>query len=35
MIDNTPKIRVVIRKRPVSKKESAKNDTDIIDVRSV
>lgn len=31
--DNTPKIRVVIRKRPLSKKESQRNDIDIVDVR--
>ena len=31
---SAPKISVVIRKRPVSKKESSKNDFDIIDVRS-
>jgi hypothetical protein len=30
--DNTPKIRVVIRKRPINKKELAKGDTDIITV---
>ena len=28
-----PKIRVVIRKRPINKKEMSRNDTDIIDVR--
>jgi uncharacterized protein YcgI (DUF1989 family) len=32
-IDNTPKIRVVIRKRPISKKETAKSDVDIVDIR--
>jgi len=31
--DNTPKIRVVIRKRPLSKKELQKGDVDIIDIR--
>jgi hypothetical protein len=31
--DNLPKIRVVIRKRPLNKKESTKNESDIIDVR--
>ncbi len=31
--DNLPKIRVVIRKRPVNKKEIQKNDADIIEVR--
>eukprot|EP01017_Pseudomicrothorax_dubius_P016156 TRINITY_DN1836_c0_g1_i1.p1 TRINITY_DN1836_c0_g1~~TRINITY_DN1836_c0_g1_i1.p1 ORF type:complete len:638 (+),score=143.28 TRINITY_DN1836_c0_g1_i1:107-2020(+) len=30
-----PKIRVIVRKRPLSKKEIARNDTDIIDVRDV
>ena len=30
---NAPKISVVIRKRPVSKKEQTKNDLDIIEVR--
>ena len=32
-IDNTPKIRVVIRKRPINKKELLKNDTNIIEIR--
>lgn len=32
-IDNTPKIRVVIRKRPISKKETSKSDIDIVDIR--
>lgn len=32
-LDNTPKIRVVIRKRPLSKKELQKNEIDIIDIR--
>ncbi len=32
-IDNTPKIKVVIRKRPISKKELGKGDVDIIDLR--
>jgi len=31
--DNTPKIKVVIRKRPISKKELSKGDVDIIDIR--
>ena len=31
--DNTPKIRVVIRKRPIGKKEVQRADIDIIDVR--
>ena len=31
--DQAPKIRVVIRKRPLNKKEMNKNDPDIIDVR--
>lgn len=28
-----PKIRVVVRKRPVSKKEKSKNDADILEKR--
>lgn len=31
---NEPKIKVCIRKRPLNKKESTKNDIDIIDVRT-
>lgn len=31
---DTPKIRVVIRKRPLNKKEESKNDIDIIHVVS-
>ena len=31
--DNTPKIRVVIRKRPLNKKELQRNEIDIIDKR--
>ena len=31
--DNTPKISVLIRKRPLSKKELGKGETDIIDIR--
>jgi kinesin family protein 2/24 len=31
---DTPKIRVVIRKRPLNKKENSRNDTDIINVIS-
>jgi hypothetical protein len=31
---DTPKIRVVIRKRPLNKKETSRNDTDIIHVIS-
>lgn len=31
--DNAPKIRVVIRKRPLGKKELMKNDLDIVDTR--
>jgi len=34
-LDNTPKIRVVIRKRPLNKKEVQKNDQDIVDIRGV
>ena len=29
-----PKIRVIVRKRPLGKKEIAKNDTDIVDIRN-
>ena len=32
-LDNTPKIRVVIRKRPMGKKEIQRNDADIIEIR--
>jgi kinesin family protein 2/24 len=32
-LDNTPKIRVVIRKRPLGKKELQKGDFDIVDIR--
>ena len=32
-LDNTPKIRVVIRKRPMNKRETQRNETDIIDNR--
>ena len=32
-LDNTPKIRVVIRKRPMNKRESQRNELDIIDHR--
>ena len=31
--ENIPKIRVIIRKRPLSKKEQSKNEKDIIDIR--
>lgn len=31
--DNLPKIRVVVRKRPMNKKELQKNDADIIEIR--
>jgi hypothetical protein len=31
--DNTPKIKVVIRKRPISAKEIQKSDMDIVDIR--
>lgn len=30
-----PRIRVIVRKRPLSKKELSRNDMDIIDLRSV
>ncbi len=33
--NNTSKIIVVVRKRPISKKELSKGDTDIIEVRDV
>ena len=29
-----PKIRVIVRKRPLSKKELSKNDTDVVDIRN-
>lgn len=29
-----PKIRVIVRKRPLSKKELAKNDSDVVDIRN-
>ena len=29
-----PKIRVIVRKRPLGKKEIAKNDTDVVDIRN-
>jgi len=32
-MDNTPKIRVIIRKRPLGKKELNRNDNDIIEVK--
>jgi len=32
-LDNTPKIRVIIRKRPLGKKELQKNDTDILEAK--
>lgn len=32
-LDNIPKIRVIIRKRPLGKKELSKGDNDIVDVR--
>lgn len=31
--DNLPKIRVVVRKRPLNRKEIQKNDADIIEIR--
>jgi hypothetical protein len=30
--DKTPKIRVLIRKRPMNKKEFSRNETDIISI---
>lgn len=32
--DKTPKIRVLVRKRPLSKKEQLKNEEDIIEVEN-
>jgi kinesin family protein 2/24 len=32
-LDNTPKIRVVVRKRPLNKRESQKNEVDIVECR--
>jgi len=32
-IDNTPKIRVIVRKRPLNKNEIKKRDQDIVEVR--
>jgi hypothetical protein len=32
-IDNIPKIRVAVRKRPLNKKELNRNEMDIIDIR--
>lgn len=32
-LDNIPKIRVAIRKRPMTKKELSKNDVDIVEAR--
>ena len=32
-VDNLPKIRVVVRKRPMNKKENQKNDADIVEIR--
>lgn len=31
--DSTPKIKVLIRKRPLNKKETQRNEQDIIDIR--
>lgn len=31
--DNTPKIRVIIRKRPLGRKELQRNDADVVDIR--
>jgi kinesin family protein 2/24 len=33
LIDNTPKIQVAIRKRPIGKKELQRNDVDIVEIR--
>ena len=32
IVDNSPKIKVVIRKRPLSKKETLQKELDIIEV---
>jgi kinesin family protein 2/24 len=32
--DSIPKIRVVVRKRPLNKREISKNEMDIIDIRN-
>lgn len=32
--DSIPKIRVIVRKRPLNKKELLKNEMDIIEIRS-
>ena len=32
-IDNTPKIRVIVRKRPLNKNEIKKRDQDIVEIR--
>jgi kinesin family member 2/24 len=33
-INDLPKIRVVVRKRPLNSKEKGKNDKDILDIKS-
>ena len=32
--DNEPKIKVAIRKRPLSSKEKSKGDTDMVEIKS-
>ena len=34
IFQSIPKIRVIVRKRPLGKKEIAKNDTDVVDIRN-
>ena len=29
----TPKIRVIVRKRPLTRKELSKNETDVVDIK--
>ena len=33
-LKDIPRIRVIVRKRPLSKKEQTKNDMDIIEIKS-
>jgi kinesin family protein 2/24 len=33
-IEDQPKIRVVVRKRPLNKKEQQRGETDVVEVRS-
>jgi hypothetical protein len=34
LIDSIPKIRVVVRKRPLNKKEAQRSEMDIIEIRN-